>query len=198
MELVFATNNTHKLVEIRHILGDRFRILGLGDLQIREEIPEDHDTLEENALQKAKFIHDRTGKDCFADDTGLEVDALDGAPGVYSARYSQMGDPVFPHMEPAAGNIKKLLLVMNGETRRTARFRTVIALIAGGKDYLFEGIIEGKIGREPRGEQGFGYDPIFVPDGYTQTFAQMDLQEKNRISHRSLAVGKLADFLRKM
>lgn len=198
MELVFATNNQHKLDEIRHILGAAFKVLGLKELNIIEEIPEDHDSLEKNAIQKARFIHDRTGKHCFADDTGLEVDALGGAPGVYSARYSRIGTPVYPRMDPAAGNIRKLLHELNGISHRTARFRTVIALIIDTKEYLFEGIINGVIALKPAGNKGFGYDPVFVPDGYRQTFAQMDLDEKNRISHRFLAVQKLTEFLKEM
>jgi XTP/dITP diphosphohydrolase len=196
MKLVFATNNLHKLEEIGALLGEDFQLLGLKDIQLEEEIPEDHHTLEENASQKAWYIHDRSGLNCFADDTGLEVDALDGAPGVYSARYSRIGDPVFPDMEQSAGNIRKLLLQMEGMEKRTARFRTVISLVLGGKEYQFEGVVEGHITRAPSGSGGFGYDPVFIPSGYDTTFAEMDLSLKNRISHRARAAGKLVDFLK--
>jgi XTP/dITP diphosphohydrolase len=198
MEIVFATNNPHKIQEISLILGGKFDLLGLKDLDISEEIPEEHETLEENASQKAWYIYQRTGRSCFADDTGLEVMALDGAPGVYSARYSRIGFPVFPEMEPAAGNIKKLLLEMEGITQRSARFRTVIALILNGVEHRFEGIVEGKINHTPSGSQGFGYDPVFIPAGHTITFAEMDLVQKNRISHRAKAIQELAHFLRDM
>jgi XTP/dITP diphosphohydrolase len=198
MEIVFATNNVHKLKEISLILGDRFDLLGLKDLNIAEEIPEEHETLEQNASQKAWYIYQMTGRSCFADDTGLEVMALDGAPGVYSARYSRIGYPVFPEMEPAAGNIKKLLLEMEGITQRSARFRTVIALILNGVEHRFEGIVEGEITHTPSGFQGFGYDPVFIPSGHSKTFAEMDLVQKNRISHRAKAIKELAHFLRDM
>ncbi|MDX2432195.1 MAG: non-canonical purine NTP pyrophosphatase, partial [Bacteroides sp.] len=145
MEIVFATNNLHKVGEISAMLSDNFKILGLKELDISEEIPEDHDTLEENASQKAWFIYRKTGRSCFADDTGLEVDSLEGAPGVYSARYSRMGDRVFPDLPPAEGNIKKLLLEMDGLSNRGARFRTVIALIVDGIEHRFEGVCEGSI-----------------------------------------------------
>ena len=162
MEIVFATNNPHKLEEISAMLSDKYKILGLGDLNIMEEIPEDHDTLEENASQKAMYIYERTGRSCFADDTGLEVEALGGAPGVYSARYSRIGNPVFPELDAVEGNIKKLLLEMEGVPDRRARFRTVISLILDGKEHLFEGICEGLISERPSGSEGFGYDPIFA------------------------------------
>ena len=198
MQLVFATNNLHKLEEIRALLGDSFQLLGLKDLQIDEEIREDHDTLEENASQKAWYINERTGLNCFADDTGLEVDALDGAPGVYSARYSRMGQPTFPEMEPAQGNIRKLLLKMEDVIKRSARFRTVISLVLNGKEYQFEGVVEGAITELVSGAKGFGYDPIFTPVGYDITFAEMDLSLKNQISHRARAVRQLVDFLNEM
>lgn len=198
MEIVFATNNLHKLGEISAMLSDNFKILGLKELDISEEIPEDHDTLEENASQKAWFIYRRTGRSCFADDTGLEVDSLGGAPGVYSARYSRMGDRVFPDLPPAEGNIKKLLLEMDGLSSRSARFRTVIALIVDGIEHRFEGVCEGSISELATGLDGFGYDPVFVPDGYSKSFAEMDLDEKNRISHRAKAVQALVEFLKKM
>jgi XTP/dITP diphosphohydrolase len=198
MDIVFATNNPHKLEEISALLGDRYRLLGLKDLEIEEEIPEDHHTLEENASQKAWYIFKRTGRNCFADDTGLEVDALDGAPGVYSARYSRIGEPTFLQMEPAAGNIKKLLLQLEGAAKRSARFRTVISLVLDGIEHQFQGVVEGHITEHPSGAQGFGYDPVFIPDGYELTFAEMDLDEKNQISHRALAVSKLVEFLKGM
>jgi len=198
MQLVFATNNLHKLGEIDALLGEKFHLLGLKDLHISEEIPEDHETLEENASQKAWYIFNRTGQSCFADDTGLEVDALDGAPGVYSARYSRMDHPTFPEMEPAQGNIKKLLLKMENVVERSARFRTVISLVLNGKEYQFEGVIEGVITENASGAKGFGYDPIFIPRGFNNTFAEMDLSLKNQISHRAKAVTQLVDFLKGM
>jgi len=195
MQLIFATNNQHKLEEIDALLEDKFQLLGLKDLQMDEEIPEDHDTLEANASQKAWYIFDRTGQSCFADDTGLEVDALNGAPGVYSARYSRMGHPCFPEMEAAQGNIKKLLLNMEDKLERSARFRTVISLVLNGKEYQFEGVIEGTITESSSGMKGFGYDPIFIPSAYDITFAEMELSLKNQISHRARAVSQLVDFL---
>jgi len=196
MEIVFATNNLHKLEEIGALLGEEFRLLGLRDLNISEEIPEDHETLEENASQKAWFIYKRTGKSCFADDTGLEVQALNGAPGVYSARYSRMGQLTFLEMEAAEGNIRKLLMEMEGRADRDARFRTVIALILNGVEYQFEGIVEGEVCLTSSGSKGFGYDPVFRPKNYDLTFAEMDLEIKNRISHRAKAVQQLIEFLR--
>jgi XTP/dITP diphosphohydrolase len=198
MEIVFATNNLHKLEEIRALLVGNYKLLGLKDLHISEEIPEDHDTLEENASQKAWYIFNKTGRNCFADDTGLEVDFLGGAPGVYSARYSRMGSPTFPEMEPAQGNIRKMLLKMEGVMERSARFRTVISLVLSGKEYQFEGVIEGAITQKTSGAKGFGYDPIFIPAGYDVTFAEMDLSLKNQISHRARAVKQLVDFLNAM
>lgn len=196
MQLIFATNNQHKLEEIGALLGGKYQILGLKDLQMDEEIPEDHDTLEANASQKAWYIFDRSGQSCFADDTGLEVDALNGAPGVYSARYSRMGHPSFPEMEAAQGNIKKLLMNMEGKLERSARFRTVISLVLNGKEYQFEGVVEGTITESASGAKGFGYDPIFTPNGYDITFAEMELSLKNQISHRARAVSQLVDFLK--
>jgi len=198
MEIVFATNNLHKLEEISALLGGNFQLLGLKDLQMDEEIPEDHHTLEENASQKAWYINKKSGRNCFADDTGLEVDFLDGAPGVYSARYSRMGELTFPQMEPAEGNIRKLLLQMEGRAERSARFRTVISLVMNGKEIQFDGVVEGHITEKPSGAKGFGYDPIFIPGGYDITFAEMDLVLKNQISHRALAVAKLVEFLKGM
>jgi XTP/dITP diphosphohydrolase len=198
MDIVFATNNLHKLEEIGALLGERFRLIGLKELNIKGEIPEDHETLEENASQKAWYIYDQTGRDCFADDTGLEVDALKGAPGVYSARYSRIGHLTFPEMEPAEGNIRKLLFEMEGKNIRDARFRTIIALVLDGKEYQFEGVADGWITEVPSGAKGFGYDPVFRPDGYEITFAEMDLALKNQISHRARAVAQFVQFLKGM
>jgi XTP/dITP diphosphohydrolase len=198
MQLVFATNNQHKVEEIGALLGDEFQLLGLQALHISGEIPEDHETLEENASQKAWFIHNMTGQNCFADDTGLEVDCLGGEPGVYSARYARIGNPVFPDMEPSEGNIRKLLMKMESMKERSARFRTVISLILSGKEYHFQGIAEGRITKTASGSKGFGYDPVFIPAGYETTFAEMDLAMKNQISHRSRAVQQLVDFLKRM
>lgn len=187
-KLVFATNNLHKLQEVRPLLANKFNLLSLADIGFTEEIPEDFDTLELNASQKAWHIYNRFGIDCFADDTGLEVDALNGAPGVYSARYA--GE----HKSPQ-DNINKLLLALSGVENRRARFRTVISLVIGGNETLFEGVVEGVILTEKHGEAGFGYDPIFMPDGYNVSFAQMELDAKNAISHRGRAVSKLVSFL---
>ena len=190
MKLYFATNNIHKLKEVQEVVGDSFQIESMRSLGINEDIPEDQQTLEGNALQKARFLYDRTGESCFADDTGLEVDALNGAPGVYSARYAG-------EAKNSLDNMAQLLKNMSGIQNRKARFRTVIALILNGKEYLFEGIVNGTIAEEPRGTAGFGYDPLFVPDGYSTTFAEMDSEAKNAISHRGRAVEKLAAFLLK-
>lgn len=187
-EIVFATNNPHKLHEIREIGAARLRVLSLSDIGCHEEIEETGKTLEENALIKAKFVNERYGYDCFADDTGLEVEALDGVPGVYSARYA--GDGCTPE-----DNMVKLLAALQGIENRSARFRTVIALIINGKEYLFDGVIKGKIIEEKRGAAGFGYDPIFMPDGHEKTFAELGEEVKNSISHRALAMEKLVDFL---
>ena len=190
MKLYFATNNIYKLKEVQEVVGDSFQIESMRSLGINEDIPEDQQTLEGNALQKARFLYDRTGESCFADDTGLEVDALNGAPGVYSARYAG-------EAKNSLDNMTLLLKNMSGIQHRKARFRTVIALILNGKEYLFEGIVNGTIAEEPRGTAGFGYDPLFVPDGYSTTFAEMDSEAKNAISHRGRAVEKLAAFLLK-
>ena len=187
-KLVFATNNSHKLQEVSKILGDNLELVNLHDINCQEDIPETADTLEGNALLKARYIKEHYGYDCFADDTGLEVEALNNAPGVYSARYAGPG-------HDAQANMRKLLCEMEGKENRKARFRTVIALILDGKEYLFDGIINGVITAEKKGESGFGYDPIFMPDGYTQTFAELGDDIKNTISHRALAVHKLAEFL---
>ncbi|WP_165156424.1 non-canonical purine NTP diphosphatase [Parabacteroides sp. ZJ-118] len=186
--LVFATNNKHKLEEVRQITADWVNIVSLEEIDCQEEVPETADTLEGNALLKARYIKEHYGFDCFADDTGLEVEALNNAPGIYSARYAGPG-------HDARANMRKLLREMEGKENRKARFRTVIALILDDKEYLFDGIIHGVITAEKKGESGFGYDPIFMPDGYTQTFAELGDALKNRISHRALAVHKLAEFL---
>ena len=188
MEIVFATNNPNKVREVQQVLGKGWTLITPHDLEITEEIPEEQATLEGNARQKARYLYDRCGRDCFADDTGLEVDALGGAPGVYSARYA--GSDKRP-----ADNMALLLRNLQGIERRTARFRTVIALILDGQEYLFEGRVEGRIIDTERGGEGFGYDPIFVPDGYSTTFAEMPAAAKNAISHRGRAVAKLAAFL---
>ena len=186
--LVFATNNKHKLSEVRDILKSPFEILSLGDIECFDDIPETADTLEGNALLKAKYVHDHFGYNCFADDTGLEVEALDNAPGVFSARYAGPG-------KDDRDNMKKLLLELKKESNRRARFRTVISLIIEGETYFFEGIVRGKIIDELKGNAGFGYDPIFVPDGYDETFAELGNETKNKISHRAEAVIKLKRFL---
>lgn len=186
--IVFATNNKHKLFEVQNILGSTFSLKSLTDIGFDEDIPEDFDTLDQNASQKAWHIYNRFMMDCFADDTGLEVDALGGEPGVYSARYA--GEQKNPH-----DNIIKLLRELEGISNRGAQFRTVVALIIDGEEHRFEGIVRGKIIDKLLGSEGFGYDPIFVPDGYNQTFAEMDLNIKNRISHRGLAIAQLANFL---
>lgn len=188
MKMIFATNNRHKLDEVREILGAGYELSTPRDWGITDDIPEEQATLEGNALQKARYVHERTGANCFADDTGLEVEALGGAPGVYSARYA--GE----HCS-FRDNMDKMLGAMTGVDNRRARFRTVIALILDGREYLFEGEVAGVITTEPAGDAGFGYDPIFRPDGYDVTFARMDAATKNAISHRGRAVGRLAEFL---
>lgn len=188
--LVFATNNAHKLEEVSAILGDKIELLSLKDIGCHTDIPETADTLEGNALLKSSYIFDNYHLNCFADDTGLEVEALDGAPGVYSARYAG-GEG-----HDAQANMLKLLREMEGKENRKAQFRTAISLILDGKQYLFEGVIKGEIIKEKRGDSGFGYDPIFVPEDYSQTFAELGNDIKNKISHRALAVNKLCDFLR--
>lgn len=188
MQLVFASNNKHKIKEINDILGSGIQLLSLGDIKMEEDIPEDEHTLEGNALAKARYIHSATGLDVFADDTGLEVEYLDGQPGVHSARFAG------PEKDSGA-NIEKLLLLLGNTLNRRARFRTVIALISNGSEYLFEGTVNGTITGDRRGHEGFGYDPVFIPDGYDLTFAEMSLSEKNRISHRAMAFGRLKEFL---
>ena len=191
--LIMATNNEHKLREIRQILGDKYEVKGLKEIGCLEDIPETSDTLEGNALQKARYVYEHYGLNCFADDTGLEVEALGGAPGIYTARYGSMNGYGDSHDSDA--NIACLLDRLQGAATRKARFRTVIALLQGGKEHLFEGIVEGEILTERRGQDGFGYDPIFAPLETGITFAEMGPAEKNRISHRGRATQKLATFL---
>ena len=190
-KLVFATNNAHKLEEIRAILGDKVEILSLNDINCHTDIPETADMLQGNAALKAQYIYENYGLDCFADDTGLEVEALNGAPGIYSARYAG-GEG-----HDSEANMKKLLSEMQDKENRKARFRTVICLIEGGEEHFFEGIVNGSIIRERKGGAGFGYDPVFMPDGYSETFAEMGNDEKNKISHRARAVQKLCEYLNK-
>ena len=195
MRIVFATNNRHKLEEIRQILGDGIEVLSLNDIGCDVDIPETGETLEENALLKAQYVYDHYHMDVFADDTGLEVDALDGRPGVYSARYAAMGNTGQMSHDSEA-NMTKLLLELGENNNRRARFRTVIALIQKqGGTRLFEGTVEGAITRERSGAEGFGYDPIFQPDGYDKTFAELGIEIKNHISHRARATAKLCEFL---
>lgn len=191
--LIMATNNEHKLREIRQILGDKYEVKGLKEIGCLEDIPETSDTLEGNALQKARYVYEHYGLNCFADDTGLEVEALGGAPGIYTARYGSMNGYGDSHDSDA--NIACLLDRLHGAATRKARFRTVIALLQGGKEHLFEGIVEGEILTERRGQDGFGYDPIFAPVETGITFAEMGPTEKNRISHRGRATQKLVAFL---
>ncbi|MBN2660695.1 MAG: non-canonical purine NTP diphosphatase [Tannerellaceae bacterium] len=190
-KIVFATNNQHKLDEVKKITEGLTEIVSLSEINCFDDIPETADTLEGNALQKARYVKEKFGFDCFADDTGLEVEALDNAPGVYSARYAGPD-------HNSESNMKLLLKNMEGVTNRNARFRTVIALLMDGKEYLFDGIVEGVIIDEKRGNSGFGYDPVFVPNGYNETFAQLGSDIKNNISHRAKAVLKLHDFLSKL
>ena len=189
MKLVFATNNKHKLQEVRDIVGDRVEVLSLADIGCYDDIPETADTLQGNALIKARHIYEKYGFDCFADDTGLEVEALDGAPGVYSARYA--GEEC-----DSEANMRKLLENLTGKTNRNAQFRTVIALIINGEEMLFNGIVKGSIATEKKGDSGFGYDPIFVPEGHSASFAQMSSEMKNSISHRFRATQQLSDYLK--
>jgi len=191
MELVFATHNQHKLSELQHILGNHFHLISLDDLKHDQEIEETGTTLIENALLKARFIYNLYQVNTFADDTGLEIDALNGAPGVYSARFA--GEEKSP-----VNNMNKVLDLMKDASNRKARFKTVIALILNGKEFLFEGVVNGTILERPRGTNGFGYDPIFQPEGYTLSFAEMDSQTKNKISHRAKAVEKLTGFFQSL
>jgi XTP/dITP diphosphohydrolase len=188
MTLVFASNNDHKIIEIKSLLGNSFKLLSLGDINITDDIPEEEPTIEGNALAKARYVFEATGMNVFADDTGLEIRALDGLPGVHSARFAgEMKDP--------SANIEKVMSMLSLKADRSARFRTVIALILDKKEYLFEGIVNGVIIKEKRGTAGFGYDPVFIPDSKLLTFAQMELTEKNTISHRARAFEKLKEFL---
>ena len=189
MKLVFATNNKHKLQEVRDIVGDRVEVLSLADIGCCDDIPETADTLQGNALIKARHIYEKYGFDCFADDTGLEVEALDGAPGVYSARYA--GEDC-----DSEANMRKLLENLTGKTNRNAQFRTVIALIINGEEMLFNGIVKGSIATEKKGDSGFGYDPVFIPEGHSESFAQMSSEMKNSMSHRFRATQQLSDYLK--
>ncbi len=191
MKILFATNNAHKLAEVRAVLGDDFTLVTPRDCGVTEEVPETQPTLEGNAAQKARYLYERTGCDCFADDTGLEVEALGGAPGVHSARYATDGHDF-------AANNRLLLRNLEGAANRRARFRTVICLILGGEEHFFEGIVEGRIAEHESGTEGFGYDPLFVPDGSDRSFACMNAEEKNALSHRGRAVRQLADYLHKL
>lgn len=198
MKIVFATNNSHKLEEIRSILGEGFQVLSLADIGCHEDIPETHETLEENSREKAEYVFRNYGIDCFADDTGLEVEALGGQPGVRSARYAEGTD------HDSEANMNKLLREMNGKNNRNAQFRTVITFIKKNPDgddshpmtYTFEGTVKGKIAHEKHGSEGFGYDPIFVPEGYDHSFAEIGMEIKNSISHRARAVAAFAEFIR--
>lgn len=191
MDLVFATNNQHKLKELQAILGEEFHLLSLKDIGCDEEIPEEQPTLEGNASQKSFYIFDKYGYDCFADDTGLEIEALNGEPGVFSARYA--GEE-----KSAEANMGKVLEKMAKINQRKARFRTVISLIIRGEEKRFEGIVNGEILKEKRGNSGFGYDPIFQPEGLNLSFAEMGLADKNKISHRGRAVEKLVNYLKEI
>ncbi|MBF1637129.1 MAG: non-canonical purine NTP diphosphatase [Prevotella sp.] len=189
MKIVFATNNKHKLEEIKDILGKDFEIVSLAEIGCHEDIPETGLTLEENARQKSTYIVEHYNHDCFADDTGLEVDSLNGEPGVHSARYAEGTD------HDSEANMRKLLSKMSNVKERTARFRTVISLIINGVEHQFEGRVEGRIATEKHGKEGFGYDPIFIPEGYDKSFAELGEEVKNQISHRARAVKKLAEYL---
>ena len=188
MKIVFATHNRHKVEEVQAVLGPSFQLVTAAEAGITAEIPETQPTIEGNASQKARYVYEHTGLNCFADDTGLEVEALGGAPGVHSARYATDGHDF-------AANNRLLLKNLEGAENRRARFRTVISLILGGEEHLFEGVVEGRIIDREAGHEGFGYDPLFVPDGYTKTFAEMTTEEKNAVSHRARAVRKLAAYL---
>jgi XTP/dITP diphosphohydrolase len=188
MTLVFASNNEHKIKEISSLLGDSFMLLSLHDINILEDIPEEEPQIEGNALAKARFVHNASGMDVFADDTGLEIAALNDLPGVHSARFAGEN-------KDSSANIEKVLSMLGNSENRQARFRTIIALILDKKEFLFEGVINGTIIREKKGTGGFGYDPIFIPEGKIQTFAEMGLEEKNTVSHRARAFEKLKDFL---
>jgi XTP/dITP diphosphohydrolase len=191
MKLCFATNNKHKLEEVGKAIGDEFELIGLKELSVFDELPETQDSFEGNALQKAQFVFDRTGVPCFADDSGLEVEALNGNPGVFSAMYAG------PHRDDD-DNIRLLLTNLADSNNRSAKFRTVVALVGLGKPKFFEGTIQGEILKAKRGSNGFGYDPVFVPSGQSKTFAEMSLDEKNKVSHRSIAIQKLVGYLKQV
>ncbi len=189
-KLVIATNNAHKLEEIKAILGNEFELLSLKDIHCDVDIPENSDTLEGNASQKSHYVYENYGLDCFADDTGLEVEALGGAPGVHTARYATEG-------HDTDANTRKLLHELEGVKNRKARFRTIVSLIENGVEHQFEGIVNGEITEYKKGEKGFGYDPVFIPEGYTETFAELGVDVKNQVSHRSRAIAKLCEYLKK-
>lgn len=192
-QLVFATNNEHKLTEVRAILKDTYQVLSLKDINCHEDIPETANNLEDNARQKAYYIYENYHVDCFADDSGLEVEALGGAPGVYSARFAALEGTGEPHNSKA--NMNRLLRELKDKDNRKAQFRTIVCLILDGKEHLFEGIVKGIINEKERGSAGFGYDPVFQPEGYSETFAELGDDIKNSISHRARAIKKLVDFL---
>jgi len=195
-KLVFATHNIDKIKEIQYLVPEKYKLLSLNDIGYEREIPEDQQTIEKNALQKARLIYNLFKVACFADDTALEVEALNGKPGVYSARFATLTEDISEGEKISDANIRKLLNLMNGMKNRKARFRTIIALIINKREYLFEGIVEGNILSERKGSYGFGYDPVFQPSGYDLTFAEMVLDEKNKISHRAIAIKKLVKFLK--
>ena len=189
MELIIASQNQNKLVEFKKILGDKINLFSLSDIGLNQEIPENEKTIKKNAMFKAKFVNTQTGKNVFADDTGLEIDSLNGEPGVYSARYSGVD-------RNSDKNIELVLKKLKNKANRNSRFKTIISLIIDGKSVNFEGVVEGKITEEKRGSNGFGYDPIFQPNGYSSTFGEMSLKEKNKISHRSIAINKMVQYLK--
>ena len=189
MELIIASQNQNKLVEFKKILGDKINLFSLSDIGLNQEIPENEKNIKKNAMFKAKFVNTQTGKNVFADDTGLEIDSLNGEPGVYSARYSGVE-------RNSDKNIELVLTKLKNKTNRNSRFKTIISLIIDGKSVNFEGVVEGKITEEKRGSNGFGYDPIFQPNGYASTFGEMSLKEKNKISHRSIAINKMVQYLK--
>lgn len=189
MELIIASQNQNKLVEFKKILGDKINLFSLSDIGLNQEIPENEKTIKKNAMFKAKFVNIQTGKNVFADDTGLEIDSLNGEPGVYSARYSGVE-------RNSDKNIELVLTKLKNKSNRNSRFKTIISLIIDGKSVNFEGVVEGKITEEKRGSNGFGYDPIFQPNGYASTFGEMSLKEKNKISHRSIAINKMVQYLK--
>ena len=189
MELIIASQNQNKLVEFKKILEDKINLFSLSDIGLNQEIPENEKTIKKNAMFKAKFVNTQTGKNVFADDTGLEIDSLNGEPGVYSARYSGVD-------RNSDKNIELVLRKLKNKANRNSRFKTIISLIIDGKSVNFEGVVEGKITEEKRGSNGFGYDPIFQPNGYASTFGEMSLKEKNKISHRSIAINKMVQYLK--